>query len=71
MEKATYKILEDGAYFGEVRELPGAWASAESLEECRKELQDVVEGWILVGLRRGTPVPPLAGIDLEIAEAPV
>jgi predicted RNase H-like HicB family nuclease len=61
MEKVTYKILDDGAYFGEVPELPGAWASAVSLEACRKELQEVMEGWILVGLRRGTAIPPLAG----------
>ena len=68
MRHAAYKILEDGTYFGEVPALPGTWASAASLEECRRELPEVVEGWILVGLRRGTPIPVLEGITLDIAE---
>ncbi len=70
MENAAYKILEDGTYFGEVPDLPGTWANAAGLEECRRDLQEVVEGWILVGLRNGSPIPPLAGISLEAAETP-
>lgn len=71
MRHATYKILEDGTYFGEVPELAGTWANAASLEDCRKELQEVVEGWILVGLRHGDPIPAIDGISLDVAEATV
>ena len=70
MRLASYKILEDGTYFGEVAELPGTWANAATLEECREELQEVIEGWILVGLRRGTSIPVLNGISLEVADIP-
>jgi len=70
MRHASYKILEDGTYFGEVPGLPGTWASAPSLEACRQELQEVVEGWILVGLKRSAPIPVLDGISLEVTEIP-
>lgn len=68
MKHATYKLLEDGTYFGEVPELPGTWANADALEACREELQEVVEGWLLVALRRGHPIPTIDGLVLEVTE---
>ncbi len=38
LKQATYKILADGTYFGEVKGVRGVWASAKTLEVCRKEL---------------------------------
>ena len=58
MRRAKYKILEDGAYYGWIEDLPGVWASASSLEECREELQSVVEGWLLLGLKLGHHITP-------------
>ena len=68
LRHATYKLLEDGTYFGEVPELSGAWASAPTLEACREELREVVEDWIMVGLRNRTPIPAIDGIALEVRE---
>ena len=40
MRRAKYKILtDDGSYFGEIPGLQGVWANADTLEECRDELQ--------------------------------
>ncbi len=58
-KKANYKILEDGAYFGEIPGLQGVWASAKTLEGCRQELQEVLEEWILLKLADGDPIPGL------------
>jgi len=56
---ARYEIIEDRVpYYGEVPELVGVWATGPTLEECRKNLMDVIEGWILVRLKRGLPIPP-------------
>ena len=45
MKKAKYEMIDDpNPFFGEVPELPGVWANAATLEECRDELQEVVEG---------------------------
>jgi len=34
------------------------------LEECRDELQSVLEDWLLVGIRFGDPLSVIDGIDL-------
>jgi len=51
MSRATYKILEDSAHFGEVPGLQGVWANATALETCRRELQEVLEGWLILKIR--------------------
>jgi predicted RNase H-like HicB family nuclease len=66
MRRARYKILEDGTYYGWVDELPGVWASAKTLEECRGELESVVEDWLLLGLKLGHRIPPLGDVDLNV-----
>ncbi|MEA2074531.1 MAG: type II toxin-antitoxin system HicB family antitoxin [Euryarchaeota archaeon] len=59
MSKAWYEIIEDEEpYYGEVPELEGVWATGKTLEECRKNLAEVVDGWIIVRLRKELPLPP-------------
>jgi len=69
MDRATYRILsEHEGFYGEIPELHGVWASASTLEECRRELQEVVESWIMVKLRHGdSDFPTLDGVDLNQA----
>ncbi len=66
MRKARYEILENGTYYGEIPGFQGVFADADSLEACREQLQEVLEGWILLGLRLGHKLPTVDGIDLEI-----
>lgn len=62
LEHARYEIIEDAEpYYGEVPELPGVWATGKTLEECRSNLAGVIDEWLTLRLRRGLPVPPLAG----------
>ena len=46
--KAKYKILEDGSYFGEIPNFKGVWANSKELEKCRKELEEVLEEWLVL-----------------------
>lgn len=60
MRKAKYKMIEDpNPFFREVPELPGVWTNAATLEECRDELQEVVEEWIFFGIKFNNPLPVL------------
>ena len=60
MRRDHYEIIDDEEpYYGEVPELQGVWASGKTLEECRENLSDVVEGWVLIRIARGLAVPPL------------
>ena len=51
LRKARYKILKDGTYFGEVADIRGVWANARNLEDCRKELREVLEDWLVLKVR--------------------
>lgn len=53
LERAHYKILEDGSIFGEITRLKGVWSSAKTLEACRRELREVLEDWLLLKVRTG------------------
>lgn len=59
LQKANYELLEDKTYYGEIPGLRGVWSNAKKLEDCRKELQEVLEGWLMLKLRDGDPVPGL------------
>jgi predicted RNase H-like HicB family nuclease len=57
MREAHYEILEDGSYYGEILFCPGVFASESSLEMCRQILEEVLEGWVILGLRMGHELP--------------
>jgi predicted RNase H-like HicB family nuclease len=60
LDRTRYELIDDQEpYYGEVRELPGVWASGSTLEECRRRLTEVLEGWIVVRLQNGMDIPPL------------
>lgn len=66
-EHATFEGHEDSRWFGEIPLCPGVWATGESKEECRRELQEVLEGWLILKLRDNDPdIPVIDGISLGI-----
>ena len=71
LRRARYELIEDEEtpYYGEVPELPGVWASGRTLEGCRRELKEVVEGWILVSVRRSLDLPRLGSAEIREIDA--
>ena len=67
MKHAKYKIAEDGTFFGEIPGFAGVWANRDNLEDCRTELQEILEGWLVLGLRKGAPLPEVDGVSLTSA----
>jgi predicted RNase H-like HicB family nuclease len=58
LERAKYEIIEDEEpYYGEVPGLKGIWATGKTLEECRRNLAETIEGWIILRLKKGLPIP--------------
>ncbi|MBI5399255.1 type II toxin-antitoxin system HicB family antitoxin [Candidatus Saganbacteria bacterium] len=58
LEKARYDMINDKEpFYAEVPGIEGVYASGKTLEKCRKNLAEVIDGWIVVRLRRGLPVP--------------
>lgn len=59
LNRAKFEIIKDEeSYYGEVTELKGVWATGKTLEECRHNLAEVIDGWLVVRLRRGLLIPP-------------
>ncbi len=65
LDRAGYEKLEDGSYAGTIPDCPGVIAFAGSLRECERELQSVLEDWLLLGLRLGHQLPVIGEIDLN------
>lgn len=63
LKSASYKILRDKTYFGEIKGLRGVWANKKTLEACRVELKEVLEDWLVLKIRRGERI---AGFRLDI-----
>ena len=69
MGKARYEILpDDGTFYGEIPGFDGVYANADTLEDCRDELEEVLEGWILLRISLHMPLPSVDSIKLNIGE---
>jgi len=69
LRKARYEILPEAeGYFGAIEGLQGVWAQAETLEACREELREVLEEWIVLGLKLGHSLPTIDGVSLASEE---
>ena len=72
LEKANYEIIEDeDPYYGEIPDLQGVWANGKTLEECRRNLSEAVEDWLLLSIAKHLPIPQLGKINFVIPEETV
>ena len=72
LRRGRYEIIDDAEpFYGEVPELKGVWATGKTLEECRDNLKEVIEGWVLVSLRKNLTVPRLGEYEISEIEAAV
>jgi predicted RNase H-like HicB family nuclease len=67
MEAAHYELLEDeDSFYGEIPGATGVWATSSTLEACRKELLEVLEEWVLIGIAMGHELPEFDGVTLKV-----
>jgi predicted RNase H-like HicB family nuclease len=70
LRRATYEKLEDGTFVGEVDGLQGVLANATTLESCRDQLAEVIEGWVLFRVANGMDIPALDGVTVSATTVP-
>ncbi|PKB68265.1 MAG: HicB family protein [SAR202 cluster bacterium Io17-Chloro-G4] len=69
MSRAKYEKLEDdSSYYGEIPDCHGVFANATTLDECREQLEEVLEEWILFRVYKNLSLPIIDGIELKIKE---
>ena len=67
LKSAHYELIDDEEpYYGEVPGLQGVWATGKTLEECRHNLGDVIEGWVLIRLSRGLSIPSVGEVEVVL-----
>ncbi len=67
LRRARYEILpDDRSYYGQIEGFSGVYANAPTLEDCREELREVLEEWILLRVARNLPLPIVDGHELTI-----
>ncbi len=69
LHRAHYRLIEDGAFCATVPGLPGVIATGPTVETCRNQLAEVVEGWVLMRVARGLRVPALGGVTVHVKKA--
>lgn len=71
LRKAEYKKIEDGTWFAEIPGFEGVWANANTVEECRSELVEVLEEWLILKIRDDDPIPTVNNLQIRINEKAV
>nr|VFJ49758.1 MAG: Predicted nuclease of the RNAse H fold, HicB family [Candidatus Kentron sp. DK]VFJ61038.1 MAG: Predicted nuclease of the RNAse H fold, HicB family [Candidatus Kentron sp. DK] len=67
MRHARYEILrDDGSFYGEIQECQGVYANAATLENCREELAEVLEDWLLFRIYHHLAIPPIEGMTPSV-----
>ena len=69
LRKAEFKLLDNGTWFAEIPGFEGVLANAQPVEECRIELQEVLEEWLVLKIRYRDPIPEIEGAEIRIKEA--
>lgn len=63
----TYTVLvhaaesDEGGFWAEVVELPGCFASGDTLDELESDVRDAIESYLLALSARGEPIPEGSG----------
>jgi predicted RNase H-like HicB family nuclease len=68
LEKAQYRLLDDKTWFADIPGFEGVWANSKTVEECRHELMEVLEEWIVLKIRDRDPIPEIEGVEIKIKE---
>ena len=69
LECAHYEIIEDEEpFYGAVPPLAGVWATGKTLEECRRNLAESIEDWVLFSIAKGLPIPALGQVAIHLPE---
>jgi predicted RNase H-like HicB family nuclease len=68
---AVYESLEDRSYMATVPGLRGVIATGKTVEDCRKDLIEVIEEWITIRLQRGLSIPPIDGHSIGVSREPM
>lgn len=68
-KKINYEKLENNTWYAEIPECTGVWSNCNTIEECRKEILEVLEEWILLKIKdNDDDIPIIDGIEIKFKQ---
>jgi predicted RNase H-like HicB family nuclease len=68
LQQAKYKTLEDGTWFAEINDFEGVWGNGATVEDCRTDLLEALEEWVILKLQDGEALPVVEGVTIKVSE---
>lgn len=65
LSKAVYERDEKGVIIAKIPDMSGFFAQGSNFEEARQNLQEVIEGNVILALQLGFPIPGLELIEVK------
>ena len=65
MKKAEYEKDENGIVIAKVPGASGFFAQGDTFEEARANLQEVIEGNVILALQLGLEIPQIEGVEIK------
>lgn len=65
LEKAEYCRDENGVVIAKIPKMNGFFAQGNNFEEARQNLQEVIEGNVILALQLGFSIPGLEYVDVK------
>jgi predicted RNase H-like HicB family nuclease len=62
LKHVKYENLDTKQLYAEIPEFTGVWATGSTMEECRQELIEVIEGWLFLKIKDGDVIPGLLSV---------
>ena len=69
MHHAHYEFLKsDRLFYGEIPKCKGVYATGKTLEDCRDQLEQILEEWVLFRISKNLDIPRINGVILNVKE---
>jgi predicted RNase H-like HicB family nuclease len=63
-----YKTFEDSTWFAEIDGFEGVWGNGDTVEDCRTDLLEALEEWVILKLQDGEQLPVVDGVAIKVPE---
>ncbi|HEY9767023.1 MAG TPA: type II toxin-antitoxin system HicB family antitoxin [Coleofasciculaceae cyanobacterium] len=68
LRQAQYKTLEDSTWFAEIDGFEGVWGNGDTVEDCRTDLLEALEEWVILKLQDGEQLAVVDGVAIKVSE---
>lgn len=68
MAEAKYEPFEGDTYYAFIPSCQGVWSNEKTIDDCKRDLRDALELWLILKLRDNDHIPVINGFDLNSLE---